>query len=591
MKKAISLILSVVMLFSITAGLVFSVNAQTNPSIESVTVNASPGDNVKIPVKIKNNTGLMGFKLIFDYNENAFEPVSVEYGDLLTGGIQDNIEGDSVPGKFCVYWAGYENMSDDGILFYINMKVKEDAYKYSWGYGGESGYRLSISVSFSQEDTFDEEFNDVKISNSRLIINLGDTDTTWYYMPYYAYQYDDNLRRYSEIDSIVAGDTFVVRNGNCQGSHDCDDLLTWTSHIKYNTDIFEFIGWNKDYGVIYEDIPVLDDGDITVSYNANNLTIIDSDFPNVDLLDNENEIYAGSDMVFKVKDKAQSGTYTFDCTATDYNVDYMTVKGFDLTVLPSATSEIAEISISDGITGQNGDLISVPVNIENNHGIMGYRITVKFNPDELEIISAEKSNEFAGIFNDSIGNKTGEFDLLWNNTEEIIKDGYLFTLKFNVITQNDVTSKIQISYSQEDTFNEEYSDVVFNCTDSEIKLCYQHNYILNAVSPTCEDQGYNEYICVGCGNDLKTEYTDAMGHMYEFIDDYNNEMNYICNDCGKHISKPANQIYAMWDIKYVNKPPKRTAVDDSCYLDVANDNVINAKDFAIINKSVKIPIK
>lgn len=513
-------------------------------SVYSDISSAKAGSTIRVPVSIKNNTGILGWELKFDYDVDVLTPISVDYGDVISGGIQDNIAGDMVPGSINIYWAGSDNENYNGVMFYINFEVNQSAVG-----------NTKIDITYSPEDTFDTDFNDIYLDCQP--INLSITNNA----------YSQYAKINASAEDVTAGDELQLK----LNISEINSVTKTNVTVDYNTDNFEFKSVNFANGITVKNTN--NNGKLALDISGITSTADDTDFVTV---------------TFKCKDKAMSGTYDFVVSSADKGI---ICKGCSVKVNPSATSEIAKISIPDGITGQNGDLISVPVNIENNHGIMGYRITVKFNPDELEIISADKSNEFAGNFNDSIGNKTGEFDLLWNNTEEIIKDGYLFTLKFNVITQNDVTSKIQISYSQEDTFNEEYSDVVFNCTDSEIKLCYQHNYILNVVSPTCGDQGYNEYICAGCGNDLKTEYTDAMGHMYEFIDDYNNEMNYICNDCGNHISKPANQIYAMWDIKYVNKPPKRTAVDDSCYLDVVNDNVINAKDFAVINKLSKIPIE
>lgn len=45
-----------------------------------------------------------------------------------------------------------------------------------------------------------------------------------------------------------------------------------------------------------------------------------------------------------------------------------------------------------------------------------------------------------------------------------------------------------------------------------------------------------------------------------------------------------SEIIVMWNIDYVNKPPQPTDIDDSSYFDLNNDNIINAKDFAILNK-------
>lgn len=43
----------------------------------------------------------------------------------------------------------------------------------------------------------------------------------------------------------------------------------------------------------------------------------------------------------------------------------------------------------------------------------------------------------------------------------------------------------------------------------------------------------------------------------------------------------------MWNVEYCNKASQRTTQDNSSFLNVCDDNVINAKDFALINKISK----
>lgn len=59
---------------------------------------------------------------------------------------------------------------------------------------------------------------------------------------------------------------------------------------------------------------------------------------------------------------------------------------------------------------------------------------------------------------------------------------------------------------------------------------------------------------------------------------------YVCVECGTEEAKTKEEVSAMWNIYYVNKPVQPTDVDNSSYLDLCKDNIINAKDFAILNK-------
>jgi hypothetical protein len=73
-------------------------------------------------------------------------------------------------------------------------------------------------------------------------------------------------------------------------------------------------------------------------------------------------------------------------------------------------------------------------------------------------------------------------------------------------------------------------------------------------------------------------------HKYIVLSINENDVTYICDDCAETVNIPKSEITVMWNIDYVNKQPQQTDVDDSSYLDLNNDNVINAKDFAILNK-------
>ena len=58
---------------------------------------------------------------------------------------------------------------------------------------------------------------------------------------------------------------------------------------------------------------------------------------------------------------------------------------------------------------------------------------------------------------------------------------------------------------------------------------------------------------------------------------------YSCKHCRMMEAKNGKALFEMWDRGYYNTAPsERTAVDYSTYLDVNNDGIINAKDYAIM---------
>ena len=73
-------------------------------------------------------------------------------------------------------------------------------------------------------------------------------------------------------------------------------------------------------------------------------------------------------------------------------------------------------------------------------------------------------------------------------------------------------------------------------------------------------------------------------HTFSVVSIDDTTVTYVCVDCGTEETKAKDEVSVMWNIDYVNKPPQPIDIDDSSYLDLHKDNIINAKDFAILNK-------
>lgn len=494
MKKAISLILSVVMLFSITAGIDLSALAQVNPTVFSEIdmdkVNA--GETIRVPVSIKNNTGILGWKLTFDYDADVLTPISVDYGDVISGGIQDNIEGDMVPGSINVYWAGSDNEDYNGVMFYINFAVNSSAVG-----------NTKIDVSYSPEDTFDDDFNDVYLDCQPINLNIT----------------NNNYSQYAKInataDDVIAGDDVQLKLNISEINKVSNVNLT----VDYNTDNFEFKTVTAN-GVSVKDTN--SNGKITLDISDISSTIDNTDFVV---------------LTFKAKDKAMSGSYDFSVSSEDEGI---ICKGCSVNIKPSATSEIAEV-YADDVSANYNDEITIPIMIDNNHGIMGYRLDFKYDSALLQPISAISGSDFVnnGQFNDSIGIKDGEFKVLWNNVDEKYSNGILLSLTFKVLTEAKTDIVISMTYSQPDTFNEKYEDIIFNCSDINVSLNnHQHSYTAVVTEPTCTEKGYTTYTC-SCGDSYIADETSELGHSYgEYVS--NNDATYeadgtksaTCSVCG-----------------------------------------------------------
>ena len=73
-------------------------------------------------------------------------------------------------------------------------------------------------------------------------------------------------------------------------------------------------------------------------------------------------------------------------------------------------------------------------------------------------------------------------------------------------------------------------------------------------------------------------------HTFSVVSIDDTTVTYVCVDCGTEETKAKDEVSVMWNIDYVNKPPQPIDIDDSSYLDLCKDNIINAKDFAILIK-------
>lgn len=180
----------------------------------------------------------------------------------------------------------------------------------------------------------------------------------------------------------------------------------------------------------------------------------------------------------------------------------------------SFAAEPVSVKADDVALLQNQER-SIPVKIENNSGIMGFKITVEYPVDKIDVKSVSRGDITSkGNFNTNFGINDGKFDVLWNNVEEIKNDGTLFLIDVEPASTSNFNSEIKLSYSQSDTFNEEYEDVKFDCrniavnfslnenqNESEVSttqitdekqdtVAYDNDHILSAVKESLEEYGY-----------------------------------------------------------------------------------------------------
>ena len=184
----------------------------------------------------------------------------------------------------------------------------------------------------------------------------------------------------------------------------------------------------------------------------------------------------------------------------------------------------------------------IPVMLKDNAGIMGFRIRIEYSPDVIEVTSVTKGNLTSkGNFNTNAGVNEGSVDVLWNNTENVTQDGTLFTVSAKLKDKNAETAELNLSYVQEDTFNESWDDVVLQCTP--IILTKGTPEEIAAESSTDEDVS-NDFSDVIDDTQIinAVDYTldkygsdslDNISDEHKFLDDLNNTVQLFTNDDSK----------------------------------------------------------
>lgn len=146
------------------------VYADNSIIVSSEAMAVKQGESIVVPVTILNNKGLMGFRITVKYPENQLKLTDITSGAVTNEGLFNTTISDfnSVKGTFDVLWSHSEEIKSDGTLFILKFKTSEIA----------SDGEYNISLSYSQEDTFDEKFNDVKLQCLPVKVYVGDVTTT-----------------------------------------------------------------------------------------------------------------------------------------------------------------------------------------------------------------------------------------------------------------------------------------------------------------------------------------------------------------------------------------------------------------------------
>ena len=126
---------------------------------------------------------------------------------------------------------------------------------------------------------------------------------------------------------------------------------------------------------------------------------------------------------------------------------------------------------AEPVTVEAGEDVQIPIQIENNAGLMGFALYISYNESVLTPLSVSKGSMLSGMFNDSIATQEqGQFKIVFSATEDCKSDGILCTITFHTKENASGKEQVQISYSPDDTFNEQWKAVELHCDDVQLVI-------------------------------------------------------------------------------------------------------------------------
>ena len=150
----------------------------------------------------------------------------------------------------------------------------------------------------------------------------------------------------------------------------------------------------------------------------------------------------------------------------------------------------------------------VPIKITNNPGIIAFKITCEYDSNLLEIVDIIPGNVIStGTLFHNLGIHANTVDVSWYDINDHNSDGVLFVIAVKPTDKlkSEKQTLIEMTVSQEDTFNSQFNDVILNSEPIAIKYTNSSNEL--TVNP--EKTDISDLSNMQIVSTVKTELTDA----------------------------------------------------------------------------------
>lgn len=438
----------------------YQVSVSECPQIYSDNIICNSGEDILVPIYISGNTGLMGCVIYVKYDPSVMTP-SAAQSDL--DGL---LRSDAENGTIKIIWCNSSDKTEDRCLFYIPFKINSKA---------EAG-DYDIVISFSEEDTFNENFDNVSLecSDAKVTVRSVDRGPT---------VYADNIK-------CIASDyvDIPIYIENNAGIDDATYLI-----FDFDTTVLTYVGCTNGIGTVSR-VSGQSTGKLKLRLDE-----VSSDAGDGCLLT----------VRFLVSDSAEGDT------AISLSVDDEKWSTESFVVSISKKILNTEIYVEETLA-KTGETVSVPVCIKENNGLMGYIISAEYDNNKLELIDVTKGNNWSSGLLEYNGEDDNSVDIIWTGGSAVDTDGVLLYLTFKVF-DNVIIGKTDIilSYNSDNTYDGQWKQVDINCKGGSVFI--EGIKPINSVDGTKTVVEYSDKYIFGISsgaNDLNAYVNSVDGYSY-----------------------------------------------------------------------------
>lgn len=343
-------------------------NAATSMVIAGEEKTANPGDTVAIPVKVTNNTGIMGLGLDFEYDPAVFQSPSVAKGEVCSAGTFNDSITDQTNGFFTVMWSDSDATTKNGELFTISLTVKESAESQT----------AAIKISNRTGDTFDGQWNDIEPKCEPISIFVNSHDP----LP------SGDVRIAGDEAEGKPGDTISIPVKITKNS----GIMGLGLNIEYDAELFFNPSVTRgevcSAGTFNDSITNQTNGSFTVMWSGEDETIKTGVLFTISLTVKESVVAQST----SIKISNHGTGNTFDGGYNDIEPEFQQINVKITTPSPKETVE----AYGDSKSAAKGSSVTIPLYLKNGNLIDEIRLCCNYDSSCLEIISIKPGKWMAG---------------------------------------------------------------------------------------------------------------------------------------------------------------------------------------------------